>query len=146
MMRRPIFCASMAVFEPIADDRGVVVGERHDREQLRLGPGLEAESVLTPEVGDLFDDLPLLVHLDRIHAQVPARIFVLRDRALKRFGDLPQPVLQHAAEPNQQREADRAVLQVVDQLLQINRPRRLFRRTDHQMVVLTDREISVSPA
>ena len=72
---------------------------------------------------------------------------MLGDRALERLGDVLQPVLQDVAEADQRRQADAAPLQVVDQLL-ADRSARVgsFVRTDHQMAVLTDREISVSPA
>ena len=62
----------LRVLEPVADDRRVVVRLRRDGEQLRLGPGFEPEPVLAAEVEHFFDDLPLLIHLDRIDADVTA--------------------------------------------------------------------------
>ena len=38
-----------------------------------LRAGLEAEAVRLAEVEDLLDDVPLLVHLDRVDAAVAAR-------------------------------------------------------------------------
>ena len=40
----------LGVLEAVADDRRVVVGERHDRQQLGLGAGLEAEPVRRPKL------------------------------------------------------------------------------------------------
>ena len=51
--------------------------ERQHREQLRLGAGLEAEAERLAEVEDLLDDVPLLVHLDRVDAAVVALVVVL---------------------------------------------------------------------
>ena len=68
----------LGVLEAVADDRRVVVGQRHDGEQLGLGAGLEAEAVLAAEVEHFLDDLPLLVHLDRVDADVAALVLVLR--------------------------------------------------------------------
>ena len=62
----------LGVLEPVADDRRVVGRHRDDGEQLRLGAGLEAEVVRPAEVEHFLDDLPLLVHLDRIDAEVLA--------------------------------------------------------------------------
>jgi hypothetical protein len=45
------------VLEAVADDRRVVVRERDDGEQLRLGAGLQAELILPSELQDLLDDL-----------------------------------------------------------------------------------------
>ena len=76
MMLRPIFWAEhhrldvLGILEAVADDRRVVVGHRDHGQQLGLGAGLEAEVVRLAEVQDLFDDLPLLVHLDRVDAAV----------------------------------------------------------------------------
>ena len=39
----------LGVLEAVADDRRVVVGQRHDGQQLRLGARLEAEAVLAPK-------------------------------------------------------------------------------------------------
>ena len=62
----------LGVLEAVADDRRVVVRLGHDGQELRLGAGLEAEPVLAAEIEHFLDDLPLLVHLDRIDADVLA--------------------------------------------------------------------------
>src|SRR3989304_2311687 len=50
-----------------------------DREPPRLGAGLEAEAVFTAEIEHFLDHVALLVHLDRINAQVPPLVAVLVD-------------------------------------------------------------------
>ena len=83
MMLRPIFWASIAIsmnsasLKPLQMIGVSIVGERDDGEQLGLGAGLEAEVVRLAELEDLFDDLPLLVDLDRVDAAVAALVVVL---------------------------------------------------------------------
>ena len=90
----------LGVLEAVADDRRVVVGERHHRQQLRLRARLEAEVVRAAELEHLLDDLALLIDLDRVDADVPSRVLVLRDGALEGFVDVLQPVLQDVAKPD----------------------------------------------
>ena len=76
MMLRPIFWASIAIsmysasLKPLQMIGVSLCGLRHDGEQLGLRAGLEAEAVLAAEVEHFLDDLPLLVHLDRVDADV----------------------------------------------------------------------------
>ena len=101
---------------------------RHDGEQLRLGAGFEAEAVSPAEIEHFLDHLPLLVDLDRVDADVAARVLVLGDRRLKGVVDVAEPVPQDVAEPDEQRKADAAQLQVIGQLLEIDGARRVLRR------------------
>ena len=98
----------LGVLEAVADDRRVVVGHRHDGEQLRLGACLQPEAVRLAEVEHLLDDLPLLVHLDGVDADVAACVLVLGDRRWKRVVDVGEPVLEDVAEPDEQRKHDAA--------------------------------------
>ena len=136
----------LGVLEAVADDRRVVVGERGDGDQLGLRARFEPEVERPAEVEDLFDDLPLLVHLDGVDADVLAGVFVLGDGRLKGVVNVLQPVLQDVAEANQRRQADAAKLEMIDQLLQIDRPARLLRRMDLDVAVLADGEVSLPPA
>ena len=77
-----------------------------------------------PNSQHFLDDLALLIDLDRVDADVTAGVFVLGDRALKRFVDVLQPMLQDVAEADQRRQADAAQLQVIDQLLEVDRAAR----------------------
>ena len=99
-----------------------------------------------PKLQHLLDDLPLLVHLDGIDADVFAGVFVLGDGRLKRVVNVLQPVLQDVAEPNQRRKADAAKLEVIDQLLQIDRPVGFLRRMDFDVSVVANGEVSLPPA
>ena len=65
LLRQHRHLDELGVLEAVADDRRVVVRERHDRQQLRLRARLEAEPILAAELEDLLDDLPLLIDLDR---------------------------------------------------------------------------------
>ena len=49
------------------------------------------------------------------------------------------------AKPDQRRQADATALQIVDQLLQVDRPARVLGRMDLDLPVLADREVSVPP-
>ena len=95
----------LGILEAVAHDRRVVRGHRHDRQQLGLAAGLEAELERRTEVQDFLDDLALLIHLDRVHAAVPAVVLVLGDRRLKRLVDVAEPVFQDVAEADEEREA-----------------------------------------
>ncbi len=63
---------------------------------------------------------------------------MLRDGRLKGLVDVLQPVLEDVAESHERRQADAAQLQMVDQLLQIDRAVRLFRRVDFDVTVFAD--------
>ena len=136
----------LGVLEPIANDGRVVVGNRRYRDQLRLRARFQPELERLAEVEDLFDDVTLLVHLDGINADVIAGVFVLGDGGLEGLVDVLQAVPQDVAEPHERRQADAAQLQVIDELLQIDRPIGLFRRMDLDVSVLADRKIPLSPA
>ena len=72
MICRPIFLASITIsmysssLNPLQMIGVVVVGHRHDGQQFRLRSGFQSETVWPAELEDLFDDLALLVHLDRV--------------------------------------------------------------------------------
>jgi hypothetical protein len=134
------------VLEAVADDRGVVVGDGDHGEELRLGAGLEAEPVGLAEVEHLFDDLALLVHLDRVDAAVLALILVLGNGGLKRRVDLAETVLEDVGEPDENGKADTAELQAIDQLLEVDRRRRVLGGVDVEVPGRTDGEVAVAPA
>ena len=69
----------LVVFEAVADDRRLVVGERHHGQQFRLRSGFQAEPVRPAEFEDFLDHLALLVDLDRINAAVVALVAVLAE-------------------------------------------------------------------
>ena len=73
------------VLEAVADDetRGLILGHRHDGQQLRLGADFEPEAKLLAVAIHLLDHEPLLVHLDRVNGCVTVLVVVLADRLLK---------------------------------------------------------------
>jgi hypothetical protein len=98
------------------------------------------------ELEHFLDDLALLVHLDRIHADVLAGVFVLGNGALKGFVNVLEAMPEDVAEANERREVDAAQLKVIDELLQVDGASRLLGRMDSNLAVLTNREISLAPA
>jgi len=72
------------ILEAVADDRRLAaVGGSEHGEQLGLGPRFEAEAEGPAEIENLFNDVSLLVDLDRIHAHVVAGVVVFVDGFLR---------------------------------------------------------------
>ena len=137
----------LGVLEAVADDRRVVRRHRRHGDQLRLGAGLEAEPVRPAVVEDLLDDLPLLVDLDRVDADVAALVAVLRDGRLERVVDVLEPVPQDVAEPDEDRAGRcRAGRRFSVRLLQVDEPVGLLRRVDVDVATLADREVALRPS
>src|SRR6185503_5442807 len=135
-----------SVLEPITDDGGVVVGHRHDGEELRLGARLETELVGPAEIEHFLDNLPLLVHLDRVDAEILAFVGVRLNGRLKRAVNVREALSQEIAEANQDRQPDAAKLQMIDQLLQVDRAIGVLRRMNADVTVGTDRKEVLAPA
>ena len=71
---------------------------------------------------------------------------MLGDRGLEGVVDVPQPVLEDVAEADQDRQVDAAQLQVIDQLLEVDRAAWILGRMDLHVAVLADREVALAPA
>ena len=136
----------LGVLEAVADDRRLVVGQRHDRQELRLGARFETEPVGPAEIEHFLDDLPLLVDLDRVDAAIGALVLVLRDRRLEGRMNFAEPVPQDVGEPDEHRKADAAELQPIDQLLEVDGLRRILGRMDLHVTRGVHREVAVPPA
>ena len=119
---------------------------RHDGQQFRLRPGLEAELVRAAEVEHFLDDLSLLIDLDRIDAAVAALVLVLADGALKRRVDVGEPLLDDVGEADEHRQADAAELQPVDEFLEVDRLADVLGRMHLDVAGRVDREVAVAPA
>ena len=65
--------------------------------------------------------------------------------ALKRVVDVAEPVPQDVAEPDEQRKIDAARLQVVGELLEIDRLARVLRRVHEHLAGVADREVALAP-
>src|SRR5207237_10919878 len=136
----------LRVLEAVADDRRLVVGDRDDSQQLRLGARLETELVGPAEVEHLFDDLPLLIDLDRVDAAVAALVLVLGDGSRKRGVNVGETMFEDVGEADEDGKADAAQLQAIDQLLQVDRALRILRRVHLHVALAVDGEVAVAPA
>ena len=76
------------VLETVADDRRVVVGQRHHGHQFRFGAGFQPEAERLAEFEHLFHHLALLVDLDRVNTAIAALVLVLVDGGLEGAVDL----------------------------------------------------------
>src|ERR1019366_7199954 len=120
-------------------------GERD--EELGLAAGLEPEAPRGAELDDLFDDVPLLVHLHGEDAPVDARIFVLGDRGGEALVQTPDAIAQDVGEPNEQRELEAASFEVVSEGVEIDAAtftRRI--RTHFDVTLGVHREVGLAPA
>ena len=151
MMWRPIFLAGIdhldvfVVLEAIADDRRLVIGDGQHGQQFRLRSGFESEAVGPAVFEDFFDDLALLVDLDRKHAAVIALVAVLLDGVHESAVNLAQPVLQDFAEADQDGRVDAAKHELVDQLFQIDAAVGFFAGMNPEIAVARRRRNSLSP-
>ena len=120
----------LVVFEAIADDWSLVVGDRKNGEQLRLRSRFQAEMIRPPELENLLHHLALLIDLDRIDANVFAAVAVFGNRVLKCLVELAQAMLQNIRKANQDRQRNTAQLQLLNQFLEIDFALRLLGRDE----------------
>ncbi len=71
---------------------------------------------------------------------------MLVDGRLESVVDVAEPVAQDVAEANQDRQADAAQLQVIDELFEVDGPTRLLGRMREHMPVGSDGKITLTPA
>jgi hypothetical protein len=119
---------------------------RHDRDELGLRARLESEAVLTAEIQHLLDNLPLLIHLDRIDADVAAVVLMLGDGGAEGVVDVADAVLENVAKPDQDWKADASQHQVIGELLQVDGTRRILRRVHEHVAGGGNREVALPPA
>ena len=152
MISRPIFWASIAISMNSASLKPLqMIGVSFSASAATasssgLLPASRPKPYCAPKFSDFLDDLPLLVDLDRIDAAVAALILVLRDGALKRGVNLAEAVFQDVGEAEQDRRAQAAKLEPIDQALEVDAARRILGRMDQQVAVLVDREVALPPA
>ena len=135
------------VLEAVADDQpvGVVLGQAHHHQQLRLGADLKAEPERGTAAVDLLDDQPLLVHLDREHGRVAAAIVVLRDRLGEGVVQALQAVGDDVGEADHDRRRQVAGLQALDDVEQVDLAADLLVRADCHVAGLVDPEVAAAP-
>ncbi len=73
-------------------------------------------------------------------------MLVLRDCRLKCGVDVLQAMLQDVAKAHQRRQVDAAQLQMVDQLLQVDRSGRILGGVNLDVSVFADGEVALAPA
>ena len=152
MMLRPIFWASIAIsmnsasLKPLQMMGVLLSASATTASSSGLEPASRPKSNGRAELEHFLDDLPLLVDLDRVDADVAALVLVLGDGRLEGVVDVLQPVLEDVAEADERRQVDAAALQVVDQLLEVDGPVRVLRGMHLDVAVLADREVALAPA
>ena len=137
----------LLVLVAVADRERLGVGvhpEHH--EQLALRARLEAVVVRRAGVEDLLDDLAHLVHLDRIHAEVARAVGHLRDRLRERLVDLLHARAEHVLEPDDAREADLPLADVLDHVHEVDDRARLAHRVDDDALSFTEKKPAPHPA
>ena len=91
----------------------------------------------TKEVDRSIDLKQLVDHLQLRGINLPT---------LVRFRDILRHRLQDVSKPYQRRQVDAPQLQMIDQLLQVDRAVNLFRRVDLDVSVLANRKVALPPA
>ena len=103
------------VLVAVADQIGLgIVHVRERGDELGLGAGFKAVVVAFAELGDLLDDLALLVDLDRIDAAVFAAVFGILDRLAERLVDFRDAGMEQIAETEEHRQVGASIAQAVD--------------------------------
>ena len=133
------------VLEAVADDRRLEVGQGEHGQQLGLGAGLEPEMERLAEVEYLLDDMPLLVHLDRIDAAITALVLVFADGGAEGVVDLADAMPEDVREAKQDRQLDAPCLELVDELLEVDCFIGPLVRVDGDVPLLVDAEIILPP-
>src|SRR2546423_11861697 len=97
----------LLVLVAIADDEVVCrLGETEDGLELRLASALEADAVRFAELQNYFDDMPLLVTLDRVHRRVAAGIGELCARVVEARRQCLDPRTEDVREAEEHGERD----------------------------------------
>ncbi len=134
------------VLEAVADDRSILgFRERQHGQQLRLGAGFQPEMERLAEIEDLLDDLPLLIHLDRIDAAILSLVFILANGRLEGVLDLADAMAEDIREPQQDRQLNAALLELIDQLFQVDRLARDLVGMNRDVPGSIDTEIAFPP-
>ena len=125
----------LVVLVAIADDEmfGALRQSDH-RLQFGLGTAFEPHAVRLAEAHDLFDHVALLIHLDRIHRGVAARVLELTDRAAETPAQGFDARSQDVRESQQHRQLDALPFEVGGEIPQIECPLRMPRIGTHDHV------------
>ncbi len=135
------------ILEAIADDQPVAgrLGDRHDRQQFRLGAHLQAEAKLLAVAVHLVDDQALLVDLDREHRAVAVAVLVLDDGAREGIVQMAEPVREDVRESHHDGRRQIARLQTLHHLQQVDFVRGGGVGAHDHVAGFVDREIARTP-
>ena len=120
-------------------------GQGEHGQQLGLRAGLDPEMVRLAKIEDLLDDVPLLVDLDRINAAIAPLIIVLANGRAEGIVDLADAMAEDVREPQQDRQLNAALLELIDQLLQVDRLAGILVGMNRHVPLGIDPEIILAP-
>src|SRR5262249_51463865 len=124
-----------------------VLGEAENGLELRLAAALESDAASLAEFDDLFDDVALLVDLDRIDGRVRAGVAELLARLLEARREILDARTEDVGESQQHRQRDPLLLEVVRDLEKVHRVvRTIFVRTHDDVSRVVDVEEAGAPA
>ena len=103
------------ILKAVTDDGGITtVGQRHHRKKFWLRASFKTELKRFAEIENLFNDLPLLINLDRVDATVLAFVIELFNRFLEGSMDFRNTMAQNISKANKDGKLDATRLQLVD--------------------------------
>ena len=123
-----------AILVAIADQQGIrVFGEREGDQKFSLAPRLQSEIPAIAAVHKMLHHMSLLVALDREDALIRTVVGVVGNGALKGSVETFQPIFEDVIETDEQRGAEVACLQTLQQLHQVQRSPTVSTRLNHDM-------------
>ena len=135
------------VLVAVADQQGFrIVHDGEDGMQFRFGTGFQSDVVGAAEFYDFFDDLPLLVDLDRVHAMIGSVVVVFPGGLLEGLGQSGDAGFEDVRKADQDRQRITLRLDIIHQTFQVDGMPAGFVGADDHMAFRVDAEISRSPA
>ena len=136
----------LIVLEAVADDRRIGrFGQGEHGQELGLRAGLDPEMVGLAKIEDLLDDMPLLVHLDRVDAAITPLVLVLADGGAEGVVDLADAMAEDVREAKQDRQLDAALLELIDQFLEVDRLAGVLVGMNRHVPLGIDPEVVLAP-
>ena len=111
-----------SILVAVADHQAVGRVEKRQRDQeFGFAARFEAHAEGSAELNDLFDDVRLLIDLDRVDAPPLPLVAALRDRVVETSRQRLDAACQDVGEADQHRAAQAAILEFGDELRQLDR-------------------------
>ena len=152
MICLPIFWASIAIsmnsssLKPLQMIGVSLSASASTASSSGLEPASRPKLIRPAEVEHLFDDVPLLVDLDRVDAAVVALVVVLGDGRLEGLVDLAEAMLEDVGEAEQDRQVDAAQVPGSTSSFRSIERAGSFVGVDADVPVVVDREVALAPA